>query len=56
VPAQEVSVTAQASLCLYLSARHVEDAQASSLEPQLNTWRDLLRLGWSDEKNLASVP
>ena len=42
----------QASLCLYLSARHVEDAQSQLLEhyPAETPVAICFRLGWSDEK------
>ncbi|MEC4818720.1 MAG: precorrin-4 C(11)-methyltransferase [Scytonema sp. PMC 1069.18] len=42
----------QASLCLYLSARHVEAAQAKLLEhyPTETPVAICFRLGWSDEK------
>ncbi|MBD2771243.1 precorrin-4 C(11)-methyltransferase [Iningainema sp. BLCCT55] len=42
----------QASLCLYLSARHVEDAQAKLLQhyPPETPVAICFRLGWSDEK------
>ncbi len=42
----------QASLCLYLSARHVEDAQAKLLEHYSAQTPVAIcyRLGWSDEK------
>ncbi|MEE3715536.1 precorrin-4 C(11)-methyltransferase [Tumidithrix elongata RA019] len=44
----------QASLCLYLSARHVEDAQAKLLAhyPSETTVAICYRLGWTDEKIL----
>jgi precorrin-4/cobalt-precorrin-4 C11-methyltransferase len=55
VPATEelASLAAhQSSLCLYLSARHVEDAQAKLLEhyPSNTTVAVCYRLGWEDEK------
>jgi precorrin-4/cobalt-precorrin-4 C11-methyltransferase len=42
----------QASLCLYLSARHVEDAQAKLLEhyPPETQVAICFRIGWPDEK------
>ncbi|WP_026100251.1 precorrin-4 C(11)-methyltransferase [Fortiea contorta] len=42
----------QASLCLYLSARHVEDAQAKLLAhyPEDTKVAICFRLGWNDEK------
>lgn len=42
----------QASLCLYLSARHVEDAQTKLLEhyPAQTLVAICYRLGWEDEK------
>jgi precorrin-4/cobalt-precorrin-4 C11-methyltransferase len=42
----------QASLCLYLSARHVEEAQAKLLEhyPAETPVAICFRLGWSDEQ------
>jgi precorrin-4/cobalt-precorrin-4 C11-methyltransferase len=42
----------QASLCLYLSARHVENAQAKLLEhyPENTPVGICYRLGWDDEK------
>lgn len=42
----------QASLCLYLSARHVEDAQSQLLEhyPAETPVAICFRLGWPDEK------
>lgn len=42
----------QASLCLYLSARHVEEAQAKLLEhyPADTPVAVCFRVGWSDEK------
>lgn len=44
----------QASLCLYLSARHVEDAQAKLLEhyPADTPVAICFRVGWPDEKIL----
>lgn len=44
----------RASLCLYLSARHVENAQAKLLEhyPADTTVAICFRLGWPDEKIL----
>jgi precorrin-4/cobalt-precorrin-4 C11-methyltransferase len=47
----------QASLCLYLSARHVENAQAKLLEhyPADTTVAICYRLGWPDEK-IVLVP
>jgi len=55
VPATEELTTLaahQASLCLYLSARHVEDAQAKLLEhyPADTPVAICFRLGWPDEK------
>ncbi len=55
VPAREelASLAAhQASLCLYLSARHVENAQNQLLEhyPPETPVAVCFRLGWSDEK------
>ncbi|MBR8834166.1 MAG: precorrin-4 C(11)-methyltransferase [Stigonema ocellatum SAG 48.90 = DSM 106950] len=55
VPAPEELTTLaahQASLCLYLSARHVEDAQAKLLEhyPEDTPVAICFRLGWPDEK------
>jgi precorrin-4/cobalt-precorrin-4 C11-methyltransferase len=67
VPAKEdlASLAAhQASLCLYLSARHVENAQAQLLEhyPSSTIVAVCYRLGWEDEKiivtslrNMASI-
>ncbi|MFH7025698.1 MAG: precorrin-4 C(11)-methyltransferase [Heteroscytonema crispum UTEX LB 1556] len=57
VPATEELATLaahQASLCLYLSARHVEDAQAKLLEhyPVDTPVAICYRLGWHDEKIL----
>jgi precorrin-4/cobalt-precorrin-4 C11-methyltransferase len=57
VPATEELATLaahQASLCLYLSARHVEDAQAKLLEyyPLDTPVAICYRLGWHDEKIL----
>jgi precorrin-4/cobalt-precorrin-4 C11-methyltransferase len=57
VPAREelASLAAhQASLCLYLSARHVEAAQNQLLEhyPPETPIAICFRLGWSDEKIL----
>ncbi len=57
VPAREelASLAAhQASLCLYLSARHVEDAQSQLLEhyPAETPVAICFRLGWPDEKIL----
>jgi precorrin-4/cobalt-precorrin-4 C11-methyltransferase len=57
VPAREElsSLAAhRASLCLYLSARHVENAQAKLLEhyPSDTTVAICFRLGWPDEKIL----
>ena len=42
----------QASLCLYLSARHVENAQAKLLEhyPAVTLVAICFRVGWKDEK------
>jgi precorrin-4/cobalt-precorrin-4 C11-methyltransferase len=42
----------QASLCLYLSARHVENAQAKLLQhyPADTPVAICFRLGWADEK------
>jgi precorrin-4/cobalt-precorrin-4 C11-methyltransferase len=47
----------QASLCLYLSARHVEDAQAKLLQhyPADTPVAICYRLGWEDEK-ICLVP
>jgi precorrin-4/cobalt-precorrin-4 C11-methyltransferase len=47
----------RASLCLYLSARHVEQAQAKLLEhyPANTTVAICFRLGWPDEK-IVLVP
>ncbi|KOP25130.1 precorrin methylase [Hapalosiphon sp. MRB220] len=58
VPAKEelTSLAAhQASLCLYLSARHIEAAQAKLLEhyPPDTSVAICYRLGWSDEKILV---
>ncbi len=55
VPALEELATLaahQASLCLYLSARHVEDAQAKLLEhyPEDTPVAICFRIGWPDEK------
>ncbi|MBW4646408.1 MAG: precorrin-4 C(11)-methyltransferase [Goleter apudmare HA4340-LM2] len=55
VPASEELATLaahQASLCLYLSARHVEDAQTKLLEhyPDDTLVAICFRLGWPDEK------
>lgn len=55
VPASEELTTLashQATLCLYLSARHVEDAQAKLLEyyPANTSVAICYRLGWNDEK------
>jgi precorrin-4/cobalt-precorrin-4 C11-methyltransferase len=55
VPATEELATLaahQASLCLYLSARHVKDAQAKLLEhyPENTPVAICFRLGWPDEK------
>ncbi len=55
VPATEELTTLaahQASLCLYLSARHVENAQAKLLEhyPADTSVAICFRLGWPDEK------
>lgn len=55
VPAQEelASLAAhQASLCLYLSARHIEEAQAKLMQhyPADTPVAICFRLGWSDEK------
>lgn len=53
-PTEELATLAahQASLCLYLSARHVEDAQAKLLEhyPAETPVAICFRLGWPDEK------
>lgn len=58
-PTEELSTLAahQASLCLYLSARHVEDAQAKLLEhyPSDTSIAVCYRLGWHDE-NIWVVP
>ncbi len=45
----------QASLCLYLSARHIEDAQAKLLQhyPANTPVAICFRLGWSDERILV---
>jgi len=45
----------QASLCLYLSARHVENAQAKLLEhyPAVTLVAICYRVGWKDEKILV---
>jgi precorrin-4/cobalt-precorrin-4 C11-methyltransferase len=47
----------QASLCLYLSAHHVENAQAKLMEhyPSDTTVAICYRLGWEDEK-IITVP
>lgn len=55
VPAGEELTTLashQATLCLYLSARHVEDAQAKLLKhyPANTSVAICYRLGWNDEK------
>ncbi|MBK1988231.1 precorrin-4 C(11)-methyltransferase [Sphaerospermopsis aphanizomenoides BCCUSP55] len=55
VPAREELATLaahQASLCLYLSARHVSDAQAQLLEhyPAQTPVAICFRIGWPDEK------
>lgn len=60
VPASEelASLAAhQASLCLYLSARHVEDAQDKLMEhyPPQTPVAICFRLGWHDEK-IVQVP
>jgi len=60
VPAREdlASLAAhQASLCLYLSARHVVDAQAKLMEhyPADTPVAICFRLGWQDEK-ILTVP
>ncbi len=53
-PAEELSLLAahQASLCLYLSARHVETAQAKLLQhyPADTPVAVCFRLGWPDEQ------
>ncbi|MBE9052402.1 precorrin-4 C(11)-methyltransferase [Nostocales cyanobacterium LEGE 11386] len=53
-PHEELATLAahQASLCLYLSARHVENAQAKLLEhyPAETPIAICFRLGWPDEK------
>ncbi|MBD2386160.1 precorrin-4 C(11)-methyltransferase [Cylindrospermum sp. FACHB-282] len=53
-PREELASLAahQASLCLYLSARHVEDAQAKLLEhyPAETQVAICFRIGWPDEK------
>ncbi len=58
-PTEELSTLAahQASLCLYLSARHVEEAQAKLLEhyPSDTSIAICYRLGWEDE-NIWIVP
>ena len=47
----------QASLCLYLSAHHIENAQAKLMEhyPSNTTVAICYRLGWEDEK-ILTVP
>lgn len=60
VPAtEELSSLAahQTSLCLYLSARHVENAQSQLLEHYPNTTPVAIcyRLGWKDEKILLTT-
>jgi precorrin-4/cobalt-precorrin-4 C11-methyltransferase len=47
----------QASLCLYLSAHHIENAQARLMEhyPSNTTVAICYRLGWEDEK-ILTVP
>jgi precorrin-4/cobalt-precorrin-4 C11-methyltransferase len=58
-PKEELASLAahQASLCLYLSARHVEDAQAKLLEHYSDDTPVAIcyRLGWDDEK-ICVVP
>ncbi len=58
-PTEELATLAahQASLCLYLSARHVEEAQAKLLEhyPSDTSIAVCYRLGWNDE-NIWVVP
>lgn len=53
-PAEELSSLAahQASLCLYLAARHVEDAQSKLLQhyPKNTPVAICFRVGWPDEK------
>jgi precorrin-4/cobalt-precorrin-4 C11-methyltransferase len=53
-PTEELATLAahQASLCLYLSARHIETAQTKLLEhyPAETPVAICYRLGWSDEK------
>lgn len=53
-PSEELTSLAahQASLCLYLSARHIESAQEKLLQhyPPDTTVAICYRLGWSDEK------
>ena len=53
-PTEELATLAahQASLCLYLSARHVEEAQAKLLEHYSSDTSIAVcyRLGWHDEK------
>jgi precorrin-4/cobalt-precorrin-4 C11-methyltransferase len=53
-PTEELATLAahQASLCLYLSARHIEDAQAKLLQhyPAQTPVAICFRLGWEDEK------
>ncbi len=55
-PMEELTTLAahQASLCLYLAARHVENAQAQLLEhyPADTPVAICYRLGWHDEKTL----
>ncbi len=55
-PKEELASLAahQASLCLYLSARHVEDSQAKLLEhyPPETSVAICFRVGWHDEKIL----
>lgn len=58
VPVQEELATLaahQASLCLYLSARHIEAAQSQLLQhyPPETPVAICFRLGWSDEKILV---
>ncbi|WP_414527912.1 precorrin-4 C(11)-methyltransferase [Nodularia chucula] len=56
-PREELATLAahQASLCLYLSARHIENAQAKLLEhyPDDTPVAICFRIGWPDEKILV---
>ncbi|MEA5582014.1 precorrin-4 C(11)-methyltransferase [Nodularia harveyana UHCC-0300] len=56
-PKEELATLAahQASLCLYLSARHIENAQAKLLEhyPDDTPIAICFRIGWPDEKILV---